>query len=815
MRTACRRFVVLAGFLLSGRSLVAQSLSGVVVLPDGATPATGVIVVASNDRGAETARALSNARGEYTLRFAAPGRVALKVLRIGYRPTVGPSVDVAAEGKTDAPKIVLATEAISLAAVNIRDRETCRVNADTGLMVARVWEEARKAMSSTQLETGSVPLIAEWIEYDQRLDSAARTVRAQRVRTSRNPTTHAFKSRPAEFLDTAGYVVAENGEITYFAPDAEVLLSEVFAAHHCFRLTESRATPELIGVAFQPSRDRREARDIQGTLWVDRRTNELKTLEYRYTSLSEVAMAAGAGGRVEFLHLDDGSWLVGRWSIRMPQLESRRQAAPASVRTVMATVPVLRAIQVTGGEVTRVVRGDAEVFRAAGPRVAVQVVGTDSLVPVDGAKLSLDGTDYRAVADASGRIEVSPVLAGRYQAKISTTLMDSLGMPPVSGEVIARLDGGVDSLRLPSPRDVLGRSCPRDSISKGEGMIYGRVVDEQSQPISLAAVVAKWSSEVNIIATANADLLRSSETSLTSVTGRNGEWRICGVPRDKPMTVIVMSDAGRDARSVRLTSDFGPVSLVARPGTSAVTNALGANGRATAFVEFVVFSSDGVPLPNTNIEVRAGDATRSILTGPSGMAVLPDIVPGVLAVRARRIGFQQGSLAVRVEAGRNTVPIRLSTVSAPLLDTVRVVGDKRLTALGRLDEFDQRRLTAIGGRFITRENIENQQPVVMTDLLRRVPGILLRDSSGVTLAISGRGFKMAEVGTPPNVERIPVPCTMRVGVDGLLKENGFDINTLTPNDIYGVEIYTPATVPPQYNGSKTDSFCGLIMVWTR
>src|SRR4051812_13099830 len=235
MRT-CRLFVVLVAMIAAARPMAAQIVSGIVLLPDGVTPASSVIIVANDDHGTETSRTLSNVRGEYTLRFAGPARVSLKALRIGFRPTKGPIIDVAATGTTSAPKIILAADAVSLTAVNIRDRETCRVNADTGLMVARVWEEAQKAMSSTQLGNGAAPLFAEWIEYDQSLDSSARLVRAQRVRTSRNATTHAFKSRPVAFLDTAGYIVVENGEAMYFAPDADVLLSELFAAHHCFRL---------------------------------------------------------------------------------------------------------------------------------------------------------------------------------------------------------------------------------------------------------------------------------------------------------------------------------------------------------------------------------------------------------------------------------------------------------------------------------------------------------------------------------------------------------------------------------------------------
>jgi hypothetical protein len=62
-----------------------------------------------------------------------------------------------AAGATEVVRFVLADQAVVLSSVNVRERETCRVNADTGFMVARVWEEARKAMLTTQLSAAVGP----------------------------------------------------------------------------------------------------------------------------------------------------------------------------------------------------------------------------------------------------------------------------------------------------------------------------------------------------------------------------------------------------------------------------------------------------------------------------------------------------------------------------------------------------------------------------------------------------------------------------------------------------------------------------------
>ena len=256
--------------LAAARSVCAQSITGSVVLPDSTTPARGIIVLALDLRGAEMARTLTSAAGRFVLRAPATGSYRIRLLRIGYRPTDGPTVDVGS-GQIDAGRIVLAGREVVLSAVNVRNRATCRVNADTGYAVSQVWDEARKAMLSTELTSSDAPLVAEWIEYDRVLDSTARVVKQQRVGVQTHPTTHAFKSRPVAELERNGYVVADGAGTTYFAPDADVLLSESFAATHCFRLVPAPpGQPQLIGVGLEPSRDRRDARDFAVAYRVDR-----------------------------------------------------------------------------------------------------------------------------------------------------------------------------------------------------------------------------------------------------------------------------------------------------------------------------------------------------------------------------------------------------------------------------------------------------------------------------------------------------------------------------------------------------------------
>ena len=132
MRAAHRVLVCSCMALLWASSIAsAQIINGTVVLPDGTTPVSGAIVMALDANGATVVRGLTTGRGTFILKLPAPRTVDLRLLRIGYKPLRGPSVTVAA-GETKSVTVVYDAATVSLAAVNIRERETCRVQADSG-----------------------------------------------------------------------------------------------------------------------------------------------------------------------------------------------------------------------------------------------------------------------------------------------------------------------------------------------------------------------------------------------------------------------------------------------------------------------------------------------------------------------------------------------------------------------------------------------------------------------------------------------------------------------------------------------------------
>ena len=805
--------------LLFAAVVHAQALTGSVLARDG-SPVSGALVVATTSRNDAGVRTLSGSRGEFRLRLPQPGRYTVTVLRVGYRPTQGPTVDVAA-GVTERVQITFSGEVVTLTAVNVRERETCRVSADTGYMVARVWDEARKAMLSSQLTADEAPLFAEWVEYDRQLDSTGRLVRAQRVKSERHPTTHAFRSKPVAVLDSLGYVVSDASGTTYYAPDAEVLLSESFASRHCFHLVgpQTRADSGLVGVAFAPGRDASDSHEIAGTLWLDRATAELRRLEFKYTNLPDVVASAGAGGRVEFLRLIDGNWLINRWSLRMPQVERRGQsAADAFRRTIQAaSTLVVHGVQVTGGEVDRVMRNDSIVYRATGPAIDVQVAARDSSVTPAGTRLFLEGTDYSDTADASGHVHLSPVLAGRYKAHLSSPLMDSLGLRSVTAELEASEKPHVDTLMLPTPHDVASHACPRDSLRDGEAMLRGTVRTERAQPVPGAAVTLTWQTGFAVAGMRDGGQLAYNEQTIGALTNEAGVWRLCGVPQGKMLVIATVSDSGSDTRRIRLVDGdaMGAVDLVAHRQGIAQQELDIARGKAgaRALVEFSASELGGLPLPETQLDVTVNGTTRHLVTGPTGRALLPDMPVGKFTVRARHIGFQPGQLEADVEPGRNTVPILLSRNAIPALDTVRVLGNQRLIGIRRNDEVEARRRLGLATVSITRDDIVKRNPIDTWQMLTGIPSIRVIDSANVTVESS----RSKDV-TPGGIVK---PCYILVMVDGIVKTgmpgNAYDLRDLPkPEEVHAIEVFAgPSSIPVQYGGTGTDKWCGMIAVWTR
>jgi hypothetical protein len=815
--TAALHGLLLVCSFLAAQSAAAgaQVVHGTVFLPDSAR-AAGAIVVARRLARGEPSRVLTTSAGEYRIPLPGAGRYEVRVLRIGFRPTVLPEIEIGS-GETRELSIVLRDEPILLSTVRIRENSSCVIKPDAGLDVARVWDAAQAAIIMTQLYAGAQPLDAAWVDYDRLVDLSGERVREQRVTTSRGATYHPFESRSAELLASDGYAVDTESGMTFYAPDAAALLSDSFAAAHCLRLVPPpKDQPSLIGVRFEPSSTGASTRDINGTFWLDRSTLQLRSLDFAYTNLPASLRTADASGRVEFLRVADGVWVVRRWSIRTPKLgmQSALVATAATIKNPGSRlVPI--AEHITGGEVTRVARGDSVLY-ASGRVLHVQLVSRDSLVPAPGARLTLDGTDYTGTADSLGRVTLSPVLDGRYVARVTSAFLDSLGFAPTEHLLEAVDAARVDSIALPSARDVLRKVCPSDSIQHGEALVRGTVRDVRGHPVKWVAVTVTWQDAF----LQDANSLSWNERTIGALTDDAGQWQLCGVPRGRKLAVRALGDSIFTDTTVRIgLHDFATADLTVRAGTDSRAHG---SGLARALVEIAVYDTLGRPLPGVAVDVRDADGQiRTVSTGSAGRALVPNVRPGRLRLQVRHIGFRAGDLAVSVEPGRNTVPVIMHPTARPTLDTVRVLGDRRAPTI--YDDFDTRYLRREATASLNETDIAKRGALQTWQLFETLPSVKVQFGQFKDNVRQAVYPESARSTTTARGSLTLKPCYMAVMLNGVVmtpevSEPAFDLRMLPPpGEIYGVEVYGgAASIPLRYAGAVMQGGnCGLIAVWAK
>ena len=364
LRMTFRAFLRAAFVACAAGSVRAQGLRGAVFQPDSATPAAGIVVVAADDRGDVVSRTLSQENGDFNMRVPGAGRYTLRLLRVGYRPTIALTLDVPADG-LQGLRAVLNAEPVVLSAVTVRSENVCGSTVDAGRVVAQLWEEARTALTATELSVGASAIDVEWQAFQFLMDRDGARAREQSVLSRRGATERPFVSVSADSLVQQGYVVQSRSDILYRAPDAAVLLSDQFAATHCFQVepvTPGRS--HWVGVAFRPTPSRARVRDITGTLWLDRATAELRLLEFRYTNLPPESDLPVIGGFVEFARLATGQWVVARWAIRTPHMARQRFGGAGIPGGGQVDRAVIAAVGVTGGEVVVARRGATTLYAA-------------------------------------------------------------------------------------------------------------------------------------------------------------------------------------------------------------------------------------------------------------------------------------------------------------------------------------------------------------------------------------------------------------------------------------------------------------------
>jgi hypothetical protein len=522
-----------------------QTVTGRITSRADGTPVSGAIVVLVDSAGRAVATRLAEDAGTFQLSAPAGGSYMVRVERVGFRSATSAPF-IVRQGETRDVPMTVVSEGVSLKALRVSADRRCVVRPQEGLAAAQLWEEARKALSATRL-TQMAQAAAKVRhdphrfsvrirKYSRELDPHSLVALHDEGYEVEGEVITPFVTADPDSLAREGYVIGslDTGR-TYYAPDAAILLSDGFLDSHCFRVQEPGRgkNDALIGLAFEPVRltkhEDRTPIEVQGVLWLDRASAELRYMEFGYANLPPEERNDRIGGQVEFRPLPDGRWVVWRWTIRVPRYE-RRVKLGDGIRPSESRL-----------ELVRVHEEGSEILTVRPPAGRAQGLATlrgsvvDSLrgVAMAGVRVFLSGTAFAAVTDGAGSYVIDSIPAGRYVASVITPRLDSLLLDPPSHDVAlsASEDRRLD-FALPSFATLTARLCS-DVAPDSLSLIVGVIRDTASTVASGARVSAEWM-EVRPSGTRALSVRPIQNATFTTARGR---YALCGLPTATSLTL--------------------------------------------------------------------------------------------------------------------------------------------------------------------------------------------------------------------------------------------------------------------------------------
>ena len=408
--------------------------------------------------------------------------------------------------------------------------------------------------------------------------------------------------------------------------------------------------------------------------------------------------------------------------------------------------------------------------------------------------------------DGTGRFEFVDVPIGTYLLGFFHPKLDSLALSsPVLRVDVRSEQPMVVRLGVPSARTIVRSICGAKSVTDSTGLILGYVRGaETSMPRPNGVVSVRWTEIIIEKKSIHREL-----PSANASTGPTGLYAMCGIPVSTPIVLQAASEADssgsfevtvpatgllhRDVfvapftRTKVAVSDSAPaVELLRGPGRLR-GRVIGTNGRPVAGARVMVWG--------TGLEAA---------TDGDGVFALQGLPGGTHTLEARAVGFMPAETPVDIVQGApGATEVELTNFGITL-DTVRVSA-KRLYTSRREADFERRVHTGTG-HLIDEKEIEKRKPLVLTDLLRNVPGVMiLPDQHSWDVAYMRGGQSVLGSGL----------CRPDLMVDGIRVANDemFPLNSMvSTTEIRAVEVYAHSAMVPADLASA--SGCGVIVIWT-
>ena len=535
-------------------ALHGQLVRGSLVDAAGDSAIGGAMMTLVDRDGHAVDRTLTNtATGLFELRAPEPGEHRVRAERIGYATTFSAFFEISA-GETLTVQISAPVEALSLEGITAAVGPRCEVRPEEGMAVARVWNEARKALAAAAWTQERGLYRYEMLGINRLLDERGRRVEVEDRVYRQSLVPAPYVARAADSLVYDGFARLSADASEFWAPDADVLLSDAFLDTHCLRVRSGGRA--LVGLDFEPVPDR-DVPDIAGTLWLDAVTAELQRVDFRYVNLPvpQWLLAASPGGAVIFRSLPNGTWIVTSWQIRM------FSAGAAENRLTGRLAPTLEGVTTTHGEVLRVHGDEGVVFEGErGRRVAGAVV--DSLgVGLPGARVYVEGSGTQAVTDADGRFELDHLGVATYEVHFTHPDLEQLWYAPEPVEIEVRPETASPvevRLEAPSMSEILDDVCGSDGppgvpliTADGRavwrtGILTGRVTDEDGNPVGDATLhlLAKAHEAALVAQVRDPATFAFEEQRIRwqEQTSPSGLFRVCWLPADLQIELLMIGE---------------------------------------------------------------------------------------------------------------------------------------------------------------------------------------------------------------------------------------------------------------------------------
>jgi hypothetical protein len=396
--------------------------------------------------------------------------------------------------------------------------------------------------------------------------------------------------------------------------------------------------------------------------------------------------------------------------------------------------------------------------------------------------------DFTATTDLHGRFAIATLPPGVYVVTVEHPWLDSTGLGiPAQTVSLVGVPTATVNLAVPSGATIRALLCPISAHDTTLGLIAGYVKDVNSDhPVAGARVVFAWD-DFDVDQRSARALEHKRLAAATS--GRDGEFRICGVPVQRPL--LMQAQIGSHEATGAVEVEVPP------SGVLVETLRLDASpSGSTALTGEVRKSGSGRPIAGAHVHLYG--ATGEVLSAPDGSFRLIDVPYGTQSVEVTALGYYPRRYAVEVHPGEVPKVVIPMLEMGPVLDSVRIIAKRQGVAANLHREFDER--SAHGsGQYITEEMIAKAAPLQTAELMQQVRGFYVMQDT----VYSSRGT--TSIGATSNHV-----CQPTLFIDG--NPSAGTMNDIVPSAIHGIEIYASSiNVPPKYPSAS----CGAILIWTK